>query len=239
MAPQQHLEWFEENIAWFEAAAPERLAEPVPTCPGWTVLDVVNHLSLGLGLAYPVAMSKAPETADEVAFDGVRWPAAIPGLRDAVAGFSENMRGCLQTFRQTDPDTPCWTYAGPGAASFWFRRAAIETAMHRMDVEDAIGGSDPLLPERAADAVIEAADFALPLAAEWSSRPEGTLSVSTPQLAEPVAVGDGPPTATVSGPTESVLRALWGRDDGEVSISGDREVARAWLSVVEAGFAGR
>lgn len=239
MAPHQHLAWFEENVEWFEARTADQLSLDVLSCPGWTVLDVLNHLSLGLGLAYPTALSKPPETAEEDAFDGVAWPSAMPGLPEALHVFAAHMRDCLDVFRRTDPSTPCWTYAGPGAAGFWFRRAAIETTLHRMDVEEAIGASSPLASDRAVDAVVEAIEFALPLAAAWSRQPSGALAVSIPELPRPVAVGQGEPTATLRGESEQVLRALWGRDGEDVLIAGDVEVGAAWLAVVEAGFAGR
>ncbi len=240
VAPHEHLDWLEDNIGWFEAIPPSALTSAVPNCPGWVVEDVVNHLALGLGLAYPVAMSKGPDTPPDEVFVGVVWPDEKPTGPAAIGGFSTAMRQCLQTFSATDPDRSCWTYAGPGTARFWMRRAAIETTLHRMDVEQALSGAaSPLPDDRVADAIAETVDFALPLAAEMTADPGGRLTVASPALDLTRQVGSGRPEATVTGPGEPLLRALWGRDLDAIEVSGDQLVATAWLSLIERAFAGR
>jgi len=34
MAPAEHLEWFDDNIAWFGQLGLDALTTPVPACPG-------------------------------------------------------------------------------------------------------------------------------------------------------------------------------------------------------------
>ncbi len=114
VAPHQHLDWLTDNISWFEQLPLDTLDSIVPNCPGWTVEEVINHLSFGLGLCYPVALSKAPETAASDAFAEVTWPDEYPTGENAKATFSTNMRRCLDTFIGIEPDASCWTYAGPG-----------------------------------------------------------------------------------------------------------------------------
>lgn len=240
MSPQQHLTWFEENVAWFEELAVEDLKSIVPNCPGWSVEDVVNHLSFGLGLAYPVALSKAPETAPVDAFEGVAWPLDNPTGYSSLLTFSTNMRRCLAIFNETNPERPCWTYAGPGTARFWFRRAAIETTMHRMDVEGAVRGVRSELPaDRTNDAVVEAVEFALPLAAAMTEHPDGMLTICSSDLSLHLELGEGRRQAEITGGPQDILCALWGRNSDKVSISGDRVIADEWLSLIETAFAGR
>jgi uncharacterized protein (TIGR03083 family) len=239
MSPQQHLEWLEDNVTWLEDLEIDQLKSPVPSCPGWSVEDVVNHLSFGLGLSYPEALAKAPEANAAEVFAGVPRPDEYPTGYRALATFSINMRNCLATFGETQPEAPCWTYAGPGAAKFWFRRAAIETTLHRMDIEEAVYGTQSeLSATRVADAVLETVEFALPLAADLVARPAGRMKISSPILDRTLEVGHGARQATITGDGQQTLLALWGRDHHDVSISGDHGIADDWLTLIQTAFAG-
>ncbi len=240
MAPREHIEWFEDNVDWFAGLDLDALQVPVPACPGWNVQYVLNHLAFGLGLAYPAAMEAAPETADGDVFASVRWPDAFPSGPAALDAFAATMASCVDSFRSTDPETPCWTYAGPGTAGFWFRRAAVETTLHRMDVAEALeDDTRPHLDDRRArDAIEETLSFALPLAAELTSPPDGSIRVESSCLAGPLVVGAGDPVAEIVGDPHDVLNLLWGRS-APASISGDRHVADQWLGLIAAAFDGR
>ncbi len=244
MAPSEHITWFEDNVEWFENIDLDRYDTSVPACPGWDVEYVVNHLSFGLGLAYPAAMAKDPETEADVVFAEVDWPSAHPTGADSLAAFTTNMRACAAQFRAADPATPCWTYAGPGRASFWFRRAAVETTLHRMDVAEALSVDQRHLDDRCArDAIEETLEFALPLASDMTKRPSGRIKVVSPCLNQSLVVGNGDRTADVAGESHAVLAALWGRNaarnNGDVTVSGDLDVADEWLRLVTEAFSGR
>ena len=239
VAPHEHIVWFEDNIAWFESLGSSTLDQAVPNCPDWTVVDVLNHLSFGLGLAYPAAVVAAPTTSDERVFADVAWPSARPVGTDAVRIFGENLRSCAELFRETDPAAPCWTYAGPSVAAFWFRRAAIETALHRLDVEDALDAAAPLADDRAEDAILETLSFAFPFAATLTDAPTGQLVVESPCLTTEARIGAGTPTTVLRGEPTDVVNALWGRNLDRVSIDGDAERSGDWLHLIEVAFAGR
>lgn len=239
MAPAQHLAWLDDNVRWFAAIDTAWLNHDVPNCPGWTVEKVLTHLTFGLGRAYPVALGKSPSTPDELAFDGVQWPKALPAGRPALEAFSHELQRCLATFKATDPAQACWTYAGPGIASFWFRRAAIETALHRIDVAQVVAPSGPTLAaERAVDAVAETIDVVLPLAARLIGAGPPALLIIEEETGKRFNLGNGSPTATVSGRGQSLLEALWGRN-GDVDITGDQTTVTTWLTLVEQAFGGR
>jgi uncharacterized protein (TIGR03083 family) len=240
VAPAQHIEWFEHSIDWFEQIVVDELALDVPNCPGWTIETVVNHLSYGLGVAYPVAMAKQPDTADSSAFDGTEWPETYPTGSRALQSFTANMRSCLAAFEQVDPEREAYTFAGPGRAKFWMRRAAIETELHRLDVEDALSARRVKVPaERIADGVAETIEFALPLAARLAGEPPGAMSVSMPDLGLRMKVGAGPSRAELRGLGVDVLNALWGRPGESIEVVGDQAIAASWLSVIDEAFADR
>lgn len=240
MAPHQHLQWFEQNIEWFEHIGADELGVAVPNCPGWTVESVVNHLSFGLGLGYPVALSKAPDIADDQGFAGLDLPAVNPTGDDALQMFSRNLRSCLATFEATDPERPAWTYGSRGVAGFWFRRAAVETALHRLDVEDALPSRrEPISDERLTDGIAETIEFALPLAARIAGEPHSGVTVSVPDLTLRREIGPRPTSAEIEGTGIDVFAALWGRNRTRVRIAGDEDVATEWLSRIEMAFSGR
>ncbi len=240
MAPTEHLRWLDDNIRWFETIDAASLAVDVPRCPGWDVEQVVSHLAIGLGLGYRYALT-APLDADQSsAFADVPWPAQPPRGRAALDAFSVEMGACRAAFAAIDPDQPCWTYAGPGVAAFWFRRAAIETTLHRMDVAEALDrDATDLAPVRAADAIAETIEFALPLAAIITAAEPAAVSVRLRGADGVMVLGDGPVSARITGSGPSLLQTLWGRPAGGITISGDRGAANQWLGLIEAAFAGR
>jgi uncharacterized protein (TIGR03083 family) len=116
------------------AAGPDA---PVPTCPEWTVRDLVRHLGDAHGLALaalaePVGGSRpaVPPPADD------SWAAALARWDDTRARL-------LDRLAATPADAPCWTFPSCGeTAAFWLRREVHETAIHRLDAEYAAGTAD-------------------------------------------------------------------------------------------------
>ncbi len=240
MAPAQHLAWFNDNIDWFGALGSEDLETAVPACPGWTVESVINHLTFGLGRGYPHALRAAADCPDDAVFVDLAFPTTMPAGPEVLAVFNHTMLDCLAVFTSTDPSTPCYTYEGPGVAAFWFRRAAIETTLHRMDVVEALDVEDrPLAADRLDDAIAESVEFALPLAARWSGTSAHAVRIMVSGSERSFVVGDGHVHAEIAGEGPALLAALWGRSKDQVEISGDSRSADAWLSVVERSFAGR
>lgn len=242
MAPSEHLDWLDDNIEWFEAISPDRFDHPVPACAGWNVEKVITHLTFGLGLAYPYAARTAPDGADDEPWSEVPWPDTLPTGRAAAEAFSDHMNRCSATFRSMDPHARCWTYDGPGQVGFWFRRAAIETTLHRLDVAEALGRPPvglvgPRAEARADDAVAEAVEFALPLAARMVGAPSAAMAVTAGETTR--VLGDGEVVAELVGEPHAVMASLWGRNHHGVNLTGDHDVAQHWLAVVETAFAGR
>lgn len=241
MAPREHLNWFRDNVSWFEDLSVDDLDVAVPNCPGWTVADVLNHLSRGVGLSYPVALTTPPNTPTNEVFADVEWPSENPTGAAVLSIFSTQMHQCAMIFEASNPEAPCWTYAGRGKGKFWIRRAAIETALHRVDVAEALCTTPPpvLEKERAYDAIEETLEFALPLALELTDEPKGRLIVLSHDLDIEAEFGEGSRHATIEGEGHDILAALWGRNRDRVNVSGHQDVATAWLSRIELAFAGR
>ena len=238
MAPAEHLAWLVEDVEHLGRIPVGRLGVEVPRCPGWDVEHVLVHLAFGLGIAYPHALDQPPHATEAEALASVPWPTEVPTGAATIDAFRHHLGACVERFDRVDPSQPCWTYAGPGTAAFWIRRAAIEVALHRMDVDEALDATVLRLTDVRADEIVdEAIEFALPFAATIGGRPAGRLVVETPTARR--VIGTGSVAASVSGDPHSVACALWGRDRDRVSVSGEREVAEGWLGLIETAFAGR
>ena len=125
----------------------------VPTCPGWTLLDLVRHV--GDVYAHKVALlrlGRRPEPGEWPLGDDLAWAQAVD-RHDAA------QRELAQLLADAGPDAECWTWmegAGEGTSAAWARRMAHEALVHRVDAEAALGAPlHPAAPGLAADGVDE------------------------------------------------------------------------------------
>lgn len=204
------------------------LDAPVPSCPGWTVRDAVEHTA-------EVYLHKVACMHDKKAPDP--WPPA----RDDTSPV-EHLRAAhealLTELTSRDPlefaETWWWDERTVG---FWGRRMAHETAIHLADVELAHGDVSAIDPVLAVDGVDEVLrQF---LAGDWSDEPVAgppgaTIRVRTGDhgwrvVMEPAAIvaqvdkwPHVPVGAVLTGPAEPLYRWLWGRGpDDELTAEGD------------------
>ncbi|MGH3939903.1 MAG: maleylpyruvate isomerase family mycothiol-dependent enzyme [Pseudonocardiaceae bacterium] len=151
-----------------EALRGADLQQRVATCPEWTVYQLAEHLGQAHRWVTAIVtrrattpvnvkeldMTQPPETPDRLG----RW------LRDGAGEL-------VDAIRLVGPQTCVWSWAGDQSVGFWARRMAHETAIHRADVELALGHEFTLDADLAADAISEWLDLlSLPQAIE--ARPE-------------------------------------------------------------------
>jgi uncharacterized protein (TIGR03083 family) len=130
----------------------------VPSCPGWTVADLVDHLTVLLPwLRASVARGTITKPEDPVpSTRRPEWPEALDRLR-------RELTGTIETLDALDPEFPAWTWpAQAKKAGFWHRRAAHEISVRRWDAELAAGRPMPIETKLAADGVNEVLDTWLP-----------------------------------------------------------------------------
>jgi uncharacterized protein (TIGR03083 family) len=185
------------------ALAEGALDRPVPTCPGWQVRDVVDHL--GTVYAHKVVAletARRPEPGE--------WQGA-PDEADVVQWCHGLLHRVAADLGGLAADDPAWTWWEPDqTAGFWQRRLALETAIHRVDVEAAVGEPTPIPDDLAVDGIDEVLRIMLADVQEFD--------VAGPELsAGSVSVEIGP--VRVSGAPPDVLRWLWGRG-GSVGVTG-------------------
>ena len=196
----------------------------VPTCPGWTVADLIRHVG-EVYLHKTQAMRDGVEPAD--------WPPpriAGESPRDLLEQAYADLRGELDA---SSPADPAGTWYGPDqTVGFWIRRMAHETVIHRIDAELATGQPVAPIPD---DLAIDGIDELLRVflaysVAEWGDdfsdilddSPGETVSLRADGAAWAVWIGPGrlvvtdavatEPDATVSGSPQHMLRWVWNRD---------------------------
>jgi uncharacterized protein (TIGR03083 family) len=226
-----YLEQVRQQAGALRAAAVQAGPDAeVPTTPGWNVLRLVQHVARVHSWVL-MALETDPGA------DAPRSPRS-PEEWDEVLDYWDKRVGSLLTvLPERGADGPSWTFTGPGTASFWARRLAHETAIHRLDAEHAAFGDavEHLVfePEFAADGIDEL------LAVLMRDRPAtatGTVLLHAADAGRAwlvTATAGEPPTsgpatdlaadASVVGTADSVYRAVWGRPSTAVK-GGDMSV---------------
>ena len=138
-----------EGEALAQAAESGPLDASVPGCPGWDVEMLLRHIGDVHRWATTIVRERVPERLQRD-FEG-------PAGRDALLEWYRDGCGTLvETLQAGSPDDTFWFWGpAPNALTFWARRQANETAVHRCDAESAYGPITPLTAEDAVDAIEE------------------------------------------------------------------------------------
>jgi uncharacterized protein (TIGR03083 family) len=234
----QHISQLQaEGTALAESARRSDLDASVPHLPDWSVRDVVTHLG-GVHRWATQIVAEASPTPNVVAGDAV---GTGPGDDELIDWFADGHAALVSTLRAAPADLDCFTFLpAPSALAFWARRQALETAVHRTDVDSASGPIAPFDHSLALDGIEE-------ILIGFGARPrvfepgvirleaEGGLSwrlALGPDglTATPSTDSTTPADATVAGSASDVYRWLWNRP-ADVAITGDPEVADRWKRV--------
>jgi uncharacterized protein (TIGR03083 family) len=146
-----HVAALRRDGASFEAAVRTAGVDaPVPSCPGWTVADLLEHI----GRIHRWVASIVTDAATEPAAFWTEVEAPPPaGL---VEWYAAGWRGLADVLAAAGPDVEVWSWTPWRTTAFWARRQAHELAVHRFDAQLAAGGlPDPVPAEQAVDAVDE------------------------------------------------------------------------------------
>lgn len=237
LPPATYLDLLRADAARMAALAPPGLSSPVPACPGWTAQEVVLHT--GAVYSHKVACMRRP-TGPQSRDD---WDHGPAGGEDLIAWFQERLAELVGELEARGPDAPCYTWhRDHQTVWFWYRRMAQETAVHRVDVESAVGGTTPIDDALAVDGIDEVLDWFLVYQHDdevGAGGPgSGTVAVRTgdhiwratllPDAVE-LARDPGRADAVVSGEPSELLLWLWGRrPDRAVSRQGDEALLAAF-----------
>jgi len=159
------LRLIDERSAAFRAAvasAPS-LDVRVPTCPDWTLFDLIEHLGGGdrfWAAVVGAGPADAPPAEAVAARAAVASGAVVaaPREREALSAWlAESTELLLSALREAGPDRGCWTWWGtsqsPRNSGCVARHRVQETAVHTYDVQLTLGAPQPLPAEVALDGV--------------------------------------------------------------------------------------
>ena len=233
MESARYLECLAADAARLRFIAAENLSAPVPSCPEWTVTELVRHVAV-VYLHKTEAMRRGAWPSP--------WPPDVSG-EGPLDLFDRAYAGLVAEFAARKPDEPTVTWYQPEqTVGFWLRRMAQETVIHRVDAELALAAPfAPIPDDLAVDGIDEVLvrfldfgskewteDFGDRLAscdgrvvlvrsggAAWSARLEPTgVTVTSGEADQHHATADGDPT--------HVLLWLWRRvGDEAVRLEGD------------------
>ena len=152
--PAEYLDALRDRSKALLVSAPTDLEAPVRSCPGWTVAKLVAHIGGVWGWA--AAVVRTGDRADH--------PSLPEGLSGAelLEWAEQQARLALDALGTADPESSCWTFGEPRSRRFWFRRQALETAVHAWDVQQAVAHPEPMTPELASDGIDEFLTLMLP-----------------------------------------------------------------------------
>lgn len=121
------------------------LSDPVPTCPGWTVRDLVTHVGGVHRWATDVVANGRVENTDD---DSSFFTAPTDEDR-LLPWFVEGSSALIRTLRAAPDDLRALVFLknAPAAKEFWTRRQAHETTIHRVDAQAARLGRRPSTAE--------------------------------------------------------------------------------------------
>jgi len=225
------------------------LTRPVPACPDWTLRQLATHVGRVHRWAAEIVSTRSAVSIPFRQVPDGRIPddpaRHAPWLRAGAARVIEAVRA--------GGSDPVWAFGELRPASFWGRRMAHETAVHRADAEIATGREAGFGPDLAADAIdewpgflsglggdgdprlgalpdgavlhVHATDEGLAGAGEWLVRREG------PEVT--VRPGHGRGDVALRGPAARLLLVLLRRvppDDPQVQVLGDPALLAGWLA---------
>lgn len=169
------LRLIDERSTAFRAvvrSAPD-LDVPVPSCPGWTLADLAQHIGAGRrSWAATVVLGEAATGRVQPDPD----EATGPGDRAALdAWLAASTQQLLDALREAGPDRPCWTWwatsQSPQTSGAVTRHQLQEVAVHTWDAGLAVGDQEPLPGEVALDGVEEFLSTCVATTSPWPFEP--------------------------------------------------------------------
>jgi uncharacterized protein (TIGR03083 family) len=220
-----------------EVVAGSAFDAAVPGCPGWDVEALIRHLGDVHRWAATIVRDHLKER--------LRTDFAGPADRYPLLAWSaEGHAQLVEVLAAGSPEDEAWTWApAPNALAFWARRQAHETAIHRLDAEQAAGTVTSFPALAAADGV----DEWLSMASLRSKVPDGqgrrlhvaaddvpgewvvTLRDDGITLERGAAAGD----CSVRASASNLFALLMNRCDASAAeVTGDEDVLRVWRESV-------
>jgi uncharacterized protein (TIGR03083 family) len=216
----------------------------VPSCPDWSVEELVEHLGDVHRWAgeHVRRMSQVRLSSKDLDLDHP------DGSADYARWIRAGVQELVATLRTADPDAEVWGWGADKYVRFWARRMLHETTIHRADLDIAFGIEPEIEAAIAADGIDELFEN-LPHARRF--RPEvmalrgkgETIAFRATDAEDRWTIHLGPEgfrcerdsdqeaIVTVSGPVAPLLLHIYGREteaSRAVTVEGDRALLEFW-----------
>lgn len=257
-----YLACLRADSAALAAAARLGLTAPVPSCPGWSVADLIVHTG-GVQRAQARIVAERlqePSGIKREMFD------SVPGLLDwlessVLMGGTSDLEaipaGVVEWFEAgaaqlenvlatADPDGPAWSWAENQTAGHYLRMLPIETAVHRWDAQLAHGVTEPIDRTLAEDGIAHTFEVMAPARRSFREAPAGRgeryrfVQSDGPGIwsvrfdGEPaMSREDGPADVTLTGTASDLFLFLWHRiGPDSLTVEGDAQVLQRYFELV-------
>lgn len=230
-----HIEHLRRDGATLLDACRAEPGAPVPTCPPWDRVALLRHVA-GVHSWHRAQVERGP--AARVRFS--ERPPEPASDDELPVWFEENLAGLVAALGAMDTTTTWPTWAGDQPASWFPRRMAQETAVHRWD-----GAGGDLDPALAVDGVDEHLELFAPMAPGAALDAHGTVHLHATDAdgewlvtlsAEGVRFEHGHAKGDVAlrGRAGDLLLWTWNRVpvDGRFEVFGDPALLDAWRAGV-------
>jgi uncharacterized protein (TIGR03083 family) len=253
LSPDRYVAEIEASTAGLaEILAQHDPSLPIPTCPDWTLRQLVTHVGRAHRWAAEITRTRSDAF---IPFRQVPDGKLPDDRAEQLAWLQAGSALIVDAVRDAGSDL-VWTFTGLAPAGFWNRRMSHETLVHRADAQIAAGTEpEPVIEAHvAADAIdewltllaggilgnaddrtkalpagaalhIHATDDGLDGRGEWMIRYDVAGLIVEP--------GHGKGDAALTGPAASLLLVLMRRrpvPDSAVTVHGDSAVVDGWLA---------
>lgn len=228
----EYLDLLVSDVASSSSVLESSAEAPVPSCPGWSVADLVNHHGGVLRWATKIVQTGEP------CFEQFTGPRGLPELVEWYASAASEFVRAAST---EDRTRACWTFGRPpGQAWFWTRRQALEAAVHRWDAESAAGHPTEFPSVLASAGIDEVVHDLHPrqIALQRTAELSGSIALKATDTGERWILGnDDQPVASIEASVADLLLLLWRRaslDDRRFNYRGNESLRG---EIVQAKFA--
>jgi uncharacterized protein (TIGR03083 family) len=224
---------------------------PVPSCPGWTLGMLLRHVGEGHRWAARTVATRATEYLPD------RELRVLDGDDSGSVPTAWLLAGAAEltaTLERCGPDVELFAPFDYDRTSFWARRFANETVVHRADACQAAGAPFAVEPHVAVESIdewleldVHPAHFDMKPAKRDVLGPGRTIQLVSPEASWHVdltgdviawARGRREAAVTLEGDVTALLLVLYGRlgrHATEVEVSGDAALLDLWLGAATFG----
>jgi uncharacterized protein (TIGR03083 family) len=243
----RHIDALERaGLDFVDAAEKAGFDAPVPTCPEWSVRELVQHVGyVHRWAAAYVRTGRTTVLSDEEEADAV---GPMPPDAALVGWFQDGHADLVDLLRAAPPGTSCCYFLPADTPlGFWARRQAHETTIHRADLQGAVGNIAGVDADVGIDGIDELltgfygihggrlrceAPCTLAVHVTDGARSDGprawTVTMS-PTGATITRDATTPADCTLRGPASALYLALWNRrGTDDLDVQGNASVLALW-----------